>query len=336
MANCDICYTPSETLDDLKPYQVDRTTIVEYVAGYNTKDEFLKVCHKCFDKQSRLDDYMYTALGYTLPQISWEDPLGKKSAKPVQIVNTIITNNYITNNNNNIKNEIIYDNKNINTSNYNISTGGAKVDLDSLLQKMTNTPKKSKEEKNKADIQKWEQKERLYDEKVERQNKAYEAKIKAEIAEAKKQRLKKALQKEDEIADAKEAYPDAKDFKPCLKCGIYKAFPEQFTNGICCGCFEEQAEIKDLYNKTHRVVCECGLVYLKTSDKAKVKHEQTDRHKKNMQSKLNFDGKKYSVKQLREICNANQISNASRMSKVDIVAELNKLPDVVIPEFKNL
>lgn len=44
---------------------------------------------------------------------------------------------------------------------------------------------------------------------------------------------------------------------------------------------------------------------------------------------------KYDIFQLRKICLANNIKNASRMKKDDIINELIKLENVIIPEYLN-
>lgn len=44
---------------------------------------------------------------------------------------------------------------------------------------------------------------------------------------------------------------------------------------------------------------------------------------------------KYNIPQLRKICLANNIKNASRMKKDDIINELIKLENVIIPEYLN-
>jgi hypothetical protein len=184
-------------------------------------------------------------------------------------------------------------------------------------------------------MEKWKLKEKQFVEELEKKQRQHDAAILAEVKQRKIEKQKILKEKEEQIAAAKELYPDAKKFSCCPQCLIYKAFPDQFhKNGLCTSCHEQRAEMWSEYRNSHKVVCACGLTYVKTSDAAKAKHESSDRHKKNMQTKLNLDGKKYTVKQLRQICVENKVLNASRMSQVEIVEALNKLPKIKIPEFK--
>lgn len=339
MAKCDndTCKYIAQSHNDLRPYKIDWTVPTEYIPGHSVGD-YNMVCSECWNrrlygpegKEYIGDSYLYKAGGINIPAISWDDPLGKNSNQTVQI-----TNNYITNN---IKNETIYDNKNIsyNTSNYNIHT--TKFDISSVIDELTK-PKKSADEKVKSDIAKSEEKDIKYHERLEKQQQEYENKIRLDVAQKKRERAQRMQEEEEQIAEFKKLYPNAKPLK-CEKCNFIKAYPEQYINGrgktnfknVCNDCLNNKRDNEALYRKEHTTVCECGLVYFKTSDAAQYKHEQTETHKINMKSRL--CGQKYNVQQLRQICVANQVLNASRMSKVDIVEALNKLPSVIIPVFK--
>jgi hypothetical protein len=340
MAKCDndSCGYISQTHNDLRPYKIDWTTSTEYIPGHSYGD-YNKLCSNCWNrrlcgpvgKEYLGDTYLYKMGGVNIPDINWDDPLGEKCNQIIHI-----TNNYITNNN--INNDHI--NMTYNTSNYNINIptpSPSKIDIGSVIDALTK-PQKNRDDKAKSDAAKWDQKQKDFDEKLKKQQEEYENKIKLEVAQMKKERLNRLREEEEQIAEFKKDYPDDKPMK-CHKCKVMKAYPSQYTNGkgkpnfdnICNGCLENKRDNTALYRKEHTIVCECGLRYVHSSDSAKEKHENTDRHKKNMQSKLKFDGKKYSVMQLRQICVANQVLNSSRMSKIGIVEALNKLPNVIIP-----
>jgi hypothetical protein len=333
MGKCDVCKTMPNSLDELKPYQVDREQRnIDYIPGHNSKDDYWKLCSNCWHKQKSMDDFMYDTLKIQYPAISWEDPLGKNS-KPV---NNIIINNYISNNYNNIQNEIINDNKHItyNTSNYNIqSFKDFEENIDVIMRKKG----KDLDAKNRADIEKVKQKENKFQEKLVNKQKAHDDRILAEIHN-------KKLEKQQKLKEAKEQYPDVDEdeFEKCIKCDSYKPFDE-FKNSkgnfrfkyICTDCISCKADQESMYRKAHSITCECGISYVCSSEKCKQKHEESDKHKKHLGCILKFNGSKYNIKQLRQICLENKICNSSRMSKTNIVAELNKLQNVIIPVLKD-
>ena len=337
MAKCNICRKQSETMDDLKPYQVDLADAqIEYIPGYNSDDIWLfrKYCFNCWHKQKDIDDGLYRDMSITVRPISWEDQLGKNS-KPV---NNIIINNYISNNYNNVQNEIVNDNKHItyNTSNYNIQSQSFK-EFEENLDVIHRKKSKDLDAKNKADIEKAKQKEKQVEEAYARKQEKHDNKILEEIHN-------KKLEKQRKFKEAKEQYPDVDEdeFEKCIKCDSYKPFDE-FKNSkgnfrfkyICTDCISSKADHESIYRKTHTITCACGISYVCSSDKCKQKHEESDKHKKHLGCILKFNGSKYNIKQLRQICLENKICNSSRMSKTDIVAELNKLPNVIIPVLKD-
>lgn len=301
MSKCDHCSLRPDKLDQIKPYLIDRQNCKEYISGWASKDDFYALCHSCFDKQLKNDEFIYKGCNIIVPVITWDDPFGKNKAPENTIVNKAPTN----------------------------------LTLDDVV-KIFEKPKSAiLEERNKADIRKWEHKQREFEEKLEKKE---QMRVNAILAVEKQNKLnnkKKLEEKEEQIAAAKELYPNETKFIQCLKCLTYRAKTQFHKSGMCIGCFEHIAEYKAAYNKSKTITCKCGTSYVCTSDRARVKHEQSDKHKNNMKCLLSFNSSKYTVLQLRKICTANQVLNASRMSKESIVSQLNKLPNVIIPEFKD-
>lgn len=144
-------------------------------------------------------------------------------------------------------------------------------------------------------------------------------------------------------------------FACCHKCKVYKGYPNQFVTSygkltenrvvrnkevvICADCIKEQSQ-KDAESKSYNMVkCKCGVSYYCATFEAKNKHESSARHIKALGRNKNINGKKYSVLQLRKICNANinpngtlKVAGFSRMSKEEILSKLLEIEDLVIPE----
>jgi hypothetical protein len=317
--------------EDIRPFPKNRVCYIPY---NESKSDFHLLCQTCWNNKLLEDNKIYTLKGFNeddLFNISWDNPTGKTT-------NTIITNNYITNNYT-TNNEIVNDNKHIitNTSNYHVRTIEEIHEVEKVICKKNSTA--NFEAKNQAYIEKAKRDQELFEEKVAKEQKQYEDMIRKQIQQ---QKMLNRMERQ-KIQNAIEAYPDVdeKDFQRCIKCKDYKP-PDEFKNSrglrrldcICTECNSSKADQELLYRKAHTITCKCGISYVCSSEKCKQKHEESDKHKKHMECILKFNGSKYNIKQLRQICVENKIANSSRMSKTAIVESLNKLKDVIIPAFK--
>ena len=124
------------------------------------------------------------------------------------------------------------------------------------------------------------------------------------------ERLKKLEEKASAEAAARELYTEKDEFvecRRCLKCKAYRAFPVEFKNSrgnlpsddVCYSCISSKSEQEAAYRKAKSVNCKCGSSYVCPNDKAKIRHELSDKHKRNLELLLSFNSSKYTVKQLR-------------------------------------
>jgi hypothetical protein len=214
-------------------------------------------------------------------------------------------------------------------------------------------------------------------EKKKREQEAYEQKIKFQAIENKKVNQKLKEKKLDEIIMIEKefnvSFGDIKDYKHklynipqpeenmkkynngmmnfqiCCGCGVYKAYPNQFVNThgilhedkcrlLCTECIQTKSQ-KSMDSRAVKLIeCSCGIKYYGATFEARHKHETSPRHIKALSRNKLINGKKYSVLQLRKICNANvnpnetlKVANFSRMSKEDILKALLEIEDLVIP-----
>ena len=140
------------------------------------------------------------------------------------------------------------------------------------------------------------------------------------------------------------------NFQKCCGCEVFKAYPNQFVNThgilhedkcrlLCTECIQTKSQ-KSMDSRAAKLIeCSCGITYYGATFEARHKHETSPRHIKALGRNKLINGKKYSVLQLRKICNANINSNGtlkvagfSRMSKEDILKALLEIEDLVIPE----
>ncbi len=148
------------------------------------------------------------------------------------------------------------------------------------------------ETRNQAYIEKERRKQEAFEEKIAKKQEMHEKKILEDIQNRK-------LDKQKKLEEAKEKYPDVdeKQFETCIKCKALKA-PEDFKNSrgtfryknICTECYSSKSDQEAFYKQQHTVKCTCGISYVCSSDKCKQKHEESDKHKKHLDSILKFNG----------------------------------------------
>ena len=362
MARCEDkhCNFISEIIGDIKPYPIDRD--LEMVYTIANKEHFYKLCNKCFNDYNKEDMDLYKQIDKPIKAISWEEPTG--------ITNSIIniTNNHyhnnITNNNlidynttNNINNTSNYYNSPVATNkktnndlfgytpkkhrpqkedNEVATSNNEEALFNKLIFRFNKTKYTNDNNENETYIRGAELKQQEFERQQALQEKQYNDKINQEVVQRKDKKRR-------DIETAKMFHPNAKEFSPCIKCNVYKAFPEDFltksgnvpSKDLCYECNSLRTEKYNAFKKDKMRVCACGVSYLCTDIDKQIIHESTDRHKKALLRNQDVKGVKYNISQLRQICNHNKIINASRMNKEEIIKKLNEIDNLLIPEFKN-
>jgi len=112
----------------------------------------------------------------------------------------------------------------------------------------------------------------------------------------------------------------------CSKCKDYKCFPFQYenTNNWCDTC-DEEIQLK---KEDKKIDCPCGITYYNFSTNHEERHLNSKQHQLYETKLLNVvDFKVYNIKKLQEIVKDNNlnINNYTRISKKDLLVELNKL-----------
>jgi len=133
----------------------------------------------------------------------------------------------------------------------------------------------------------------------------------------------------------------------CEKCEIFKAFPDQFINdknkwnaSICAECIKQKTKIVMNCRENKEALCECGMTYYYSSERAKELHKQSLQHKKRMMKKKQIiDIDLLKKEDLYKICRVNlnpdrtyKVSGFKAMPKLELLEKLKQIPDLIIPD----
>ena len=134
----------------------------------------------------------------------------------------------------------------------------------------------------------------------------------------------------------------------CEKCEIFKAFPDQYINDknkcngleVCAECIKHRTKIVMNYVESREALCECGMTFCYSSERAKEQHKQSLQHKKRMmKQKQIIDIDLMKVKDLYKICRVNlnedrtyKIPNFTKISKLKLLEKMKAIPDLIIPD----
>ena len=80
------------------------------------------------------------------------------------------------------------------------------------------------------------------------------------------------------------------------------------------------------------VACACGITYPCASHNAKIKHEESDRHKNALKRNRFINGKKYNTAELRLLCSANKIPYYNTLKVTIMIDKLLELENIIIPQ----
>lgn len=361
---CVDCGYTSTTIGDLKPYLIDRQLKKEVYTSGN--ENYKVVCSNCWVKTDDMDTYLYGSMKIPIPKLTWESPLKEVKQEQPNISYNIVINNDYSNH------SYIPTTNNINTTTtHNYSIKDPNQDLDNILFSLDKKLEIAKnkqiriqeiDKKNQEDIERCRLRQEEFEREERRKQELYDKKLKLEADERKRNNRNKFQEKQDAItrifeefgSDVKEpCFNERNIYKvipvECNKCHNLKAYPYQFVNkynklndekDICAECIEKKSLQTESSHYRHFKTCSCGLYYYCPKQSYQEEHESTERHKKALGRNKFINGVKYSVKQLRQICNANlnedgslKVAGFSRMSKEQILDKLLKIDNLIIPEF---
>lgn len=133
----------------------------------------------------------------------------------------------------------------------------------------------------------------------------------------------------------------------CEKCKVIKAFPDQFINEknkynveMCNECVKNKTNIVMNCRANKEALCECGMTFYYSSERAKELHQLSLQHKKRMMKKKQVINIELLKKEdLYKICRVNlnpdsthKIPNFTRISKKELIEKMKEIVDLNIPD----